>query len=194
MGQQCDRQIAKIKELEFHINILMNDSTKFKSQYQALDQETILLKKHNAFLHARTTESKHFPKSVKPTYVIEKSQAIDTEMFEKHHALYESFRRKTLELTEKCKRMMNHDQASIAAEKLQAELVSSYIDHERDLISHIKSLKSGTALNFEAGVQDSLRKELKEFMAGSQARLEKEKYALLARCSALEQIEDLDLY
>lgn len=84
--------------------------------------------------------------------------------------------------SEETKNLINH---------FQKEILQSYIDHELDLLQQIEALKKGQVLVgsslLSSHTHEILKRELKEFIATTQLGLEREKYALLAKCSALEE-------
>jgi hypothetical protein len=66
---------------------------------------------------------------------------------------------------------------------LNADLVQSYVENEKFFQDQIQFLKNAES----KPTSGELRKELALFMNETQMRLEREKYSLLAKCSALEE-------
>ena len=121
---------------------------------------------------------------------LEKEKELDI-LYDKHHNLHEEYRKRTLESLEKLKTQSSSEQATNLINHFQKEILQSYIDHELDLLGQIDALKKGdsffgTSL-LSSHTHEVLKKELREFIKTTQMGLEREKYALLAKCSALEE-------
>ncbi|KAJ3306549.1 hypothetical protein HDV03_004678 [Kappamyces sp. JEL0829] len=194
-----DKLSFRIQELEWHVNHLLNANAHWKEKNEATAAELELLNKHNKYLQERFTGAKRFEEKQSlwthgglPKMSFQEKEEDVSVLFDKYHQLHKEFRIKTREQIERCSRIVSVADASEAAMDLNGDLLKSYIDHENDLVRRIKELERG---KLQPGANTGpdhewLQKELSSFVQETQLRLEKERYALLAKCTALQ--EELD--
>jgi hypothetical protein len=88
--------------------------------------------------------------------------------------IHEEFRRKALEYLNK--------NIAIDTDRVIAELIQSYVVQENQLLDRIKQLEAN-----QTSSHGNVDEMVKAFIQDTQFRLENEKYALMAKCAALEE-------